>query len=68
MSQPASTSQDVRLPNESERDPRLEREGIEHWFALGQDDSAALCDPDAAAGFTSRRILAPTSTSARRSS
>jgi hypothetical protein len=47
MSQSASNSPNVRPADESERDPRLEREGLEQWFALGQDDTSALCDPDA---------------------
>ena len=47
MAHSASTPHEVRHPDESERDPRLEREGLEDWFTLGQDDTRALCDPNA---------------------
>ena len=47
MSQPASAPHEAHSPDERQRDPRLEREGLEQWFALGPDDTAALCDPDA---------------------
>lgn len=47
MSQSASARNEVRALDEAEREAWLEREGLEQWFALGQDDTAALCDPDA---------------------
>ena len=46
MAQQAARSHEER-PSDDERDPRLEREGLDQWIALGQDDTAALCDPGA---------------------
>ena len=47
MSQHEPTSHEARPSDRYERDPRVEREDLEEWFALGQGDAAALCDPDA---------------------
>jgi hypothetical protein len=47
MSQHEPTPQQPRPPERYEREPSVEREGLEEWFASGQDDTAALCDPNA---------------------
>ena len=45
MSQPELTSHEARPTDE--RDRCVEHEDLEEWFASGQDDTAALCEPNA---------------------
>lgn len=46
MSQPALIPRDPRTIDERTGEPGIEREGLEAWFVAGEDDAAALCDPE----------------------
>jgi hypothetical protein len=45
------SSHPAPVPSEpsAPRERPLERQGLEEWFAAGEDDTAALCDPNAGA-------------------